>query len=336
MVLTPCTLNRVQRYFLPEIDVVLRFLTGLNFRANIVKIQEHRHMTQMGRLEISRLEYFRRSARLAIVHSAQKIWEGIDPAAGEEQRCLMNRSRRHDCMPTANTFRFYRERWAPTSKLAEFLFPPYSLSESPTQVPLNSDKGYMNDPTMVLRKVKDISSYGFPWVVDKALQMLEDLVVWDHPRYRSKGYGGYVSTWVEAATKYHMDRMERNLVSGATANMEYVHLENQGARQLRCLRNMREKSGLEFTPIPVRPERGSYLNQHTFEEYVRLDREAVEMEHKRACQLATFNKLIRHTSHCCPISSWQCYPIGFEGLVDHMRLHHPTEFWSKDDWNTIG
>lgn len=345
--LAPHEMKGLKKYFRPEIDETLRIWTGVDFTTNVRILKEDQHMRSMMRLEASPLEAYRRQVRRAIVAAAQKLWEGVDPdpetvprqgvLAAEWSGSLKNL--------TADTFKYYRDRWAPTSKLPEFLFAPYNIAEFPTTVPLAlSGTGYMIDPTMSIRSISKFTS-SFPsirWIRNQALEMIHRLVIWSDPHYCQKGYGGYVSKWVDAAKDFHLARFEQDLLSEATVRMARIPVEEHDNVFYRHLRSAREKAGLQtrggfsLLPIARRPARGAYLDQYSFEEFVNLDRRAVSEESRRVCQLKTFNKLMRNTCQCCPMSGWRYYPQGYEGLIDHMRDHHATQFWALDDWHTIG
>lgn len=339
-------MNGIRKYFLPEIDEVLRIWTGVDFATNVVILKKRRHANHVQSLEVSRLERYRREVRHAIVAAAQKIWEGVDPNPELLPRDGLLAKEWSLTMQdlTPDTFRYYRERWAPTSKLPEFLFAPYDLAEFPTKVPLAlSGTGYMTDPTTCIRSVSKFVRT-FPsarWVSNRAMEMVHRLVIWSDPRYCLKGYGGHVSKWVDAATKYHMRRFEQDLLNQTTVNMARIPPEEHDSIFYRHLRHAREKAGLQLKgssilQIPQRPAPGSYLDQYSFEEFVRLDRRAAFEEQKRAGQLETFNKLMRHTCQCCPMSGWRYFPQGYEGLIEHMRYHHSMQFWARDDWYSIG
>lgn len=340
-------MNGVKNYFRPEIDETLRIWTCVDFATNVRILKEDRHMKNMRRLEASLLEAYRREVRRAIVAAAQKIWEGVDPDQETHPREGVVASEWSLIQQnlTADTFRFYRDRWAPTSKLSEFLFAPYDLTEFPTNVPLVlSGTGYMIDPTMCIRSVSKFVKT-FPsvrWLSNRAMEMIHRLVIWSDPHYYQKGYGGYVSKWVDAAKNYHLARFEQDLLNQATVRMARIPVEEHDNVFYRHLRSAREKAGLQIRgscsllPISRRPARGSYLDQYSFEEFICLDRRAASEESKRAGQLETFNRLMRNTCQCCPMSGWRYFPQGYEGLIDHMRDHHAMQFWALDDWHSIG
>lgn len=340
-------MNGVKKYFRPEIDETLRIWTGVDFATNVRILKEDRYMKNMKRLEASLLEACRREVRREIVVAAQKIWEGVDPNTETLPRegVLAEKWSSKIKNLTADTFRYYRDRWAPTSKLPEFLFAPYDLTEFPTNVPLAlSGTGYMVDPTMNMRSVNKFIDFSpsIRWINNQAMDMVHRLVIWSDPHYCQKGYGGHVSKWVDAAKDYHLARFEQDLLNQATVRMARIPVEEHDNVFYRHLRSAREKAGLQtrggcsLLPISRRPARGSYLDQYSFEEFVRLDRRAASEEAKRAGQLETFNKLMRNTCQCCPMSGWRYFPQGYQGLIDHMRNHHAMQFWTLDDWHSIG
>lgn len=332
-------------YYRPEVDDLIRKATGLYLETQIVNHQSRQQMTQKERVGRSGLEGHRRIVRCLVIAAAELLWEGYDPSPTEikdPQTGEITDWQPREGMGSSETYETFRHRFAPTHKLKTFLFADYLIDEFPTRLPYNPASGWMEDPTMLLRKNEHFDNLTERWVADKAFEMLEKLTDWRNADYYHKGYGGYVTNWIQAATQYHIDRMEDHLKTGATVNLEHIPIERREAYGLRRLRKLRAKCGLQneksasLRPLPQRPERGGFVSQYSFDEYVHLDQLAAAAEQERADSIKLFNKLVRHTCASCPETSLLFFPMGFEALVEHMRLGHAKRFWTKDDFDTIG
>lgn len=217
----PILVRNAPWFYRPEIDQIIRNITGLDVYAKMLVNRKQDQMTLMVGLETSEDERIRRVARHKLIQYARLVWDGHDPMPNkiycESSGNLLGTESRQG-MPDANTFRVFRERFAPTNKLHEFLYPAYSLSDHPTHLPYQP--GYwLEDPTLVLTQDNPIFEDDHVYV-NKALEMLESLTNCDLPgyAYRRPGkpiLGGWVTTWVNAAKAYHVDRLEKELESGA-------------------------------------------------------------------------------------------------------------------------
>lgn len=87
--------------------------------------------------------------------------------------------------------------------------------------------------------------------------------------------------------------------------------------------------------MPKRPDPEAYPRDYSFEEYLSLDRIATLAENERAERMKYFNKVVRASGSRCPVSRVPFEPMGFNGLVKHMRQKHPYYFWIRNDWNAI-
>ena len=332
-------------FYRPEVDDLIRKATGLYLETQLLNHKTRQQMTDKVRIERSGLEGHRRIVRCLVVAAAELLWEGYDPSPNETrdpETGEITDWQARECMDSSETFKTFRDRFAPTHKLRTFLFPDYLLDEFPTRLAYNPASGWMEDPTMLLRKKEHFDDLTERWVADKAFEMLVKLTDWRHTNYYRKGYGGFVTNWAQAAKKYHIDRMEAHLETGATVNMEHVAIELREAAGLRRFRKLRAKCGLQeeksatMHPLPQRPERGGFVKQYSFDEYIQLDQLAAAAEQERADAIKYFNKIIRHTCVGCPETALLFYPMGFEALVEHMRFAHARRFWTTDDFHTIG
>ena len=332
-------------FYRPEVDDLIRKATGLYLETQKLNHQTRQQMIEKERVGRSGLEGHRRIVRCLIVNAAELLWEGYDPSPTEiknPETGEITDWQPREGMDSSETYKAFRDRFASTHKLKTFLFPDYLIDEFPTRLPYNPAGGWMEDPTMLLRKKEHFHNLTERWVADKAFEMLEKLTDWRHTNYYHKGYGGFVTNWTLAAKKYHVDRMEAHLETGATVHMEHVPIELRQAGGLRRFHKLRAKCGLQdersatMRPLPQRPERGGFVAQYTFDEYVYLDQLAAAAEQERADAIKYFNKIIRHTCVGCPETALLFYPMGFEALVEHMRFAHAKRFWTKDDFHTIG
>ncbi|KAA6415373.1 MAG: hypothetical protein FRX48_00088 [Lasallia pustulata] len=300
-------------FYRPEVDDLIRKATGLYLETQLLNHKTRQQMTDKVRIERSGLEGHRRIVRCLVVAAAELLWEGYDPSPNETkdpETGEVSDWQAREGMDSSDTFKTFRDRFAPTYKLKTFLFPDYLLDEFPTRLAYNPASGWMEDPTMLLRKKEHFDDLTERWVADKAFEMLIKLTDWRH-------------------TNYYL-------------NMEHVPIELREAAGLRRFRKLRAKCGLQeeksatMHPLPQRPERGGFVKQYSFEEYVQLDQLAAAAEQERADAIKYFNKIIRHTCVGCPETALLFYPMGFEALVEHMRFAHARRFWTKDDFHTIG
>lgn len=343
--LKPYPMGSSKVYYRPEVDDLFRNATGVDAETQVLKHKARQQMLEKERVGRSRLEGKRRIVRCLIVAAAELLWDGYDPCPDEiidPETGEVTDWQPRKGMNSSETYKAFRDRFAPTHKLKSFLFADYLLDEFPSRLAYNPAAGWLEDPTLVLRKKDDFDILTERWVADRAFEMLEDLTDWHLNNYYHKGYGGYVTNWIQAATEYHIHRMENHLESGATVNMEHVPIGLRGIPGLRRFRKLRVKCGLQdevsagLRPLPQRPERGGAVTQYSFDEYVHLDQLAAVAEQERAEAIKSFNRIIRHTCVGCPESALLFYPMGFQGLVEHMRLSHSRRFWTKDDFETIG
>ena len=332
-------------FYRPEIDDLIHKATGLHLDTHMLILKTGQQLVAKDRIERSGLEGHRRIVRRLIVAAAELLWEGNDPSPTEIKDPGTGEIidwQPRECMDSSETFKAFRDRFAPTHRLKSFLFPDYLLEDSPTRLPYDPASGWIEDPTMVLRRKEHFDNLTERWVADRAFEMLIKLTDWRHSSYYHKGYGGFVSNWIGAAKQYHICRMDAHLKAGATVEMAHVPVELRESYEFRRLRKLRAKCGLQdeksatMHPLPKRPERGGFVNRYSFDEYVHLDQLAAAAEQERADAIKHFNKIIRHTCVACPDTSLLFYPMGFEALLEHMRLGHARRFWTTDDFHTIG
>lgn len=228
----PYLVKYAHTYWRPEIDRIVCEKQGFDCATTASMRKDMKQQGEKERHANSRIEKLRRVARCKIVSYARIIWEGVDPMPISVRRyCEIQKAwyldiRNRPNMPDPGTFRDYRERFAPTHKIHEFLFPDYKLSEMPTSLPYDPASGWLKDPTMSLTKAQQFSDNEDSFVFE-ALKMLLALADWSHPCYYSKNIwgvalGGLVTTWVNAATEHHVNRLERLLIEGVTVSISDI------------------------------------------------------------------------------------------------------------------
>ncbi|KAI9845561.1 MAG: hypothetical protein M1837_004658 [Sclerophora amabilis] len=321
---TPST--RAYHYYLPEVDEILVGLTGLNFANNRLMYDRARHSTNMARLGNSKVEGRRREVRVMIVKAAEVIWEGKDPFPHVvvDENTGQTKFESRFWMPGADRYRHFRERWAPTKVLAHFLFDPHDLAEKPSEIPHCSARGWQRDPTKKLRNKSDFDNVTDRFICRSALEMLDTLTNWRSPAYNTKGSGGYVDYWKAAVHQWHVERLEEELITGATFRMEHIR-----PIDTRHIINLKVKLGI---PLDT-DELSKTLNilETTFKDFDDFER---RHEATRACERnlvelnSHFNKMIRTNCRRCPVSGMLFYPLGFGGLVAHMKSGHPEQYWN--------
>ena len=299
---------------------------------------------EYARLENSEIEKARLQIRLKLVKYAEVIWEGHNPC----QETVLE----HDATTpgplvnwsvTPDTYRMYRERYAPTSKLAQFLFPTHLITNQPTNTPWTESGGWLKDPVRALTKGTTVDRVPDNWFVDAALAMIELLVKWNDPRYNTKGKGGYVDEWVKAAKSYHICRLEDELEKGVIVEISHVPKEEHDKEEYSRIRELRFKCGLQqegeiFMPeLPARVSTWDLsYSDAKFADFVHQDSAAAKAIAKRKEKIKYFNKIIRNVCILCPRTNLSLRTMGLEELVDHMHLGHADHFWDKDDWHITG
>lgn len=333
-------------YFKPEIDSLLTIFTGLDYDTNHLVYKRWQQEAEKDRRETSTLETRRRAVRYMVVAAAEDMWNGIEPfpipILCPETGNIIGWNRLPDS-PTKSSYKVFRKRFAPTRVLKNFLFPDYALCDNPHQLPYSAATGWMDDPTMSLKKSDDFRQVvTHAWIRDKARAMLSCLTDWRHAEYYRKGRGGYVTNWMDAVKEWHITRMEAELNSGAIVRMDHIAKGLQGDRHYWRIHKLRIKLGLQdegskfMKPLPKHPERGIAVSREAYDEFQRLDQRATRAEHKQLEGMKHFNNMVRHTCVACPETSLLLYPMGFEGMLEHLRAWHPKLYFTTDDFHPIG
>ena len=326
-----------------EIDDLVRGQFEIDLGTLLKAEYECKQVAAKRRLERSRLEVNRRLVRHKLVQVAKLLWEGVDPNPDVYFSAdgVVSYHARPNTV-SGETFRPFRERFAPTAELEKFLFPDYHLVDKPTQTEHNPEAGWLWDPTILVDKSMRADQISEQWYCDHAAGMLLSLTNSRERNYMLKGYGGYVDIWVKACTQYHLKRLEAEIESGVTVSMANTPVNVQHTRNYDRIRKLRAKCGLQkegygmMAPLPQRVDVNDFSSHYSFEKYLEMNRVAAAAEDDRKTKIKAFNKIVRHTCVGCPITGGLFYPMGLEGLLEHMRAAHPREFWETDDFHVIG
>ena len=336
------TRSGTKMFYLPEIDDLVRQQTGLDIRAHALVAKQCKHSLEVFRVQRSKLESRRRDIRLKIIAFAQKIWDGEDPDPDRvsENGVIHLKSRVHLTSP--DTYRVFRERFAPTSHLSRFLFSEHLTSDRPQEATYNYCGGWLEDPTKSLPRCTTVDVLSSRWLSDTAESMIALLTSVFDSRFRLKGFGGFVGEWVKAAKHYHIERLEGEVECGMTVAMahkssnEYSYEDSQRIRKLRAKCGLQEEGQLLMTALPSRIEVHDFSNQLSLNDYMMADHAAAIAIRDWKKKIDDFNKIIKKTCVICPNTGGLYFPMGIEGLVNHMLTFHDAIFWLSDDFHVVG
>jgi hypothetical protein len=325
-------LTKMRKHFRPHLNQVALRATGYSF--DMVHLlwkmmcQEKKHW----KLQYSALEARRRAIRFRIVAAAEALWEGRDPFLVKVTNPNTGPVQRADDLGMQDTLKYsiFRNRFAPTDKLKDFLFSPASLSDTPSQLMYRPEQTWLADPTMKLRTNQQFTDVDDDWVSCKASSMLNSLTDWRHPQYSTRG--GSIDSWKRAAMSWHLARLAREIETGAVYKATYVTSTMSRAGMDRYIRRLKSLLGCvdDLQELPSLPDRGTSMTSEEYQLYLRSveiirHREQVERERQKI-----FNKIVRETCCSCPESAMLFFPIGLEGLCKHCLDCHPRLFWEGD------
>ena len=289
----------------------------------------------------------KRLLRERLVEYAQAVWEGRDPCPdyksplGKEATKACLEFRKQACCP--DRFRAFRERFAP--HVRPFLFPEQWTSGTVVNGQLLNK--WLDDPVPGLlglgprstrRQHSEVDSHAVFRAAEAMLVLLTD---WSTEGYYRKGRGGYVTAWVQAATDYHVARIEHNLDTGAIVEMRGIDPDFHHLPEYSRLRELRVKVGLhtinevQLPRVPTHPDITRY-RERPLRHYIRDVKAAQRAQADRRMKVKFFNKFMRATCNVCPETTGLFFPPGLEGLVSHMEKGHARKFWETDDVDPIG
>lgn len=298
-------------YYRPSVNEFLRERTGMTLEDFIVEERIRKCAMNNKKIQAIKMEAFRRPVRRRIVEAARALWEGVDPCrvAITNDRGEVVDYQNRATMPDEKVWRAFRTRFAPTQSLERVLFPQSKLVETPSELPYSAPCAFLKDPTMRLKKTQ-LRGVSAEWIASTALDMLLTLTAYKSPEYRSNGCGGSVTTWINAAKDWHRRRLEAELAAGDVMQMSFItaQMRQDDHRMYRGIGKLRVKLGLHELP--------RHRNYAVSQDEMTLNK--------------FFAKIINQACVHCPISSYLFRPIGIEGLLEHMRINHPSYFWAGE------
>ncbi|MCJ1442040.1 MAG: hypothetical protein MMC23_002532 [Stictis urceolatum] len=291
----------------------------------------------------SLLEKRRREVRCEIARYAQLLWDGIDPCPEVSVVNGVVTSNPDPDFEDPGRYQCFRERFCPTAKLPEMLFPAWRMSGNADDGAFEGDGGWLNDLTkqMVLQRCLDRKEFPPTTYRAMASKMLILLTMVGDEAYNSKGHGGFVKAWVEAARQYHMDRIETQIQTGLIVRMGHIPMHRQHASMYHRFHKLRAKVGLEdasgYFVYPALNRPTLYERLHgDLAAVMKQDADAVALHREHRQKIDTFNTIIRRNCSVCPSGSGLFYPKGLDSMLVHLRRSHPALFWRTDDFTIVG
>ena len=299
------------RLYRPMVDEILRQKIGIDFHT-AAAVQTYIGQlleTWKGGTQSEPLKAHRRNLRRDIVRHAQHIWDStvLDKKKQNEMTVGSVGERR---VRMKLIIVHARQRWAPTSRLAQFLFPARLLPNSNLWLPYDSKAQWLPDPTLDLETSRDVLRAGPYWIDEKAKKMVRDLVVY--------GQEGGVTSWMAAAQEWHIQRLTHEVYCG-----KYLNLKFGGPQQ--------------HEPMDVPTAENNRLD--VLAKKLRIDPVfpvGVLTKHEKKRAIASFNKIIFSRCTGCPLNNLLILPSGLKGIVQHYCEHHPSRFYTDDRWTIRG
>lgn len=273
----------------PLVDDVLRKAVGLDFETALAKQKYLEHLLATSKMLKRPTEANRRRLRHNIVTVAKRLW---DFGTGEPR--------------IDNAIKQARSTFAPTEIIERFLFPPRSLDAAQLTEPFDASDGWLGDPTMQLKSSREVLNRSPSWKAMVAVQMINKLCGHhDHPTYYLPGYGGAVTTWVNASEHYHIQRMENTI----DVNFAIQKLKDDGRvsyfrrtppntqSYISSYEGLYERLGVILTKLhipPMQPLRAEQLNERDL----------------ALAKNVYFKKLLRVSCVGCPKSGKLAFPRG--------------------------
>lgn len=296
----------------PLVDEILRSTIGLDFQT---ALGVQGYMCQLleagkGGLQSEQLKANRRKLREDIVKRAQEVWvrTKLDGREG-----MLERSSNHEVSRLATAKRiiaYTRHRWAPASRLPNFLFPARLLTSSDPLLPDDPNAHWLKDPTLEFETSRDVLRAGNHWINRRAAGMLQKLVVYTP--------GKEITAWMKAGQEWHIQRLKQDLYSGKFLNLEYGGLRlDKMDDQPNATKNRLDVIAKKLRIDPLFPV-------------------GTLTDHEKRMAEVCFNKIIRQRCSGCPLTNFLVLPCGLESVVRHFSDYHPHEFWLNDKWTIRG
>lgn len=315
---------------MPEIEARLRQHSLPSLRLLQLTMRHGVHAYQTSVLAALPIEIIRRNLRRLIVHVAKALWAGhpVAPVFRQAGRTTRVRANSPTYATDPAVYRFWRTTYAPTEILHTFLFPAWLLADAPCSCAYQ-DATWLPDPTleMTVRASRRHAPITNGQIVEAARMMLDRLTVVDKTVFSDGGYGPKVTTWVDAASEYHKDRLWLHMQQGSVVRMAHVppkklqlprfdsvhHLRCASgllaSRDLNCERPLRGRA-LEMPEASCLPEVGV----RDLGLFFQSEKQMAHLRGVYRARLRSFNRIVWHTCYVCPISHDVFDPPGIEGL----------------------
>ena len=297
-----------ESHYRPVVDDLLKWKIGLDFEtAHSMQMYINQLLkTWKGNALSTSLERARRGIRQKIVLAAQEIWSKTY-LTQEEKSAFATTNPAGKKRLAKMIIIQARDRWAPTSELGKFLFPSRLLHDTALCVADPQEAEWLPDPTQNIKSSRQVVQINDRWIEDTAHSMINNLVACHRDAI-------HVSTWVKAATDWHVCRLLRDIWSG-----KYLNLSHGGDHFAQLQQNLAlNKNRLEIIARKLRIDPS--LPTGTLTRY----------ERKQAT--ACFNKILIARCVACPKHNLLILASGLEGVVSHHRHHHPLNFYLSDKW----
>lgn len=320
-------------YYRPSVDAFLYSQSDCGLTKRIINDKTFKTAAYFAGLETN-FEAACRQVRLQIVEAAESLWNGIDPYPTEIKNVFgeIISLETNPTLPPASHWSVFRDRFCPTSALKLVLFPTALLIDKPTLASAQEAPVFLHDPTSNLEE-GDSKRLSGQWITSTALGMLYALTDFNAPGYGDVGMGRNCTVWSELAVDWHTKQLDADLASQAIIKMQKItpnmRIANDGMH--RGIANLRERLGIRRIPKEQQHfnENNAAVRRSVF---AKQDWYIPDFQYKLDATEDSVNKyfhrIARNACARCPISSFLFYPVGLAGLLEHMRSHHPHDFWT--------
>jgi hypothetical protein len=174
---------------------------------------------------------------------------------------------------------------------------------------------WLEDPTRLLNSW-EIFNRTVAWKSQAAADMVINLCDWSSANYYQAGHGGAVSTWINAADEYHIQRMEQTIsadfaiqklkVVNAASYNQSTTFTSQGQIYQNLIRF--ERLGVMLAKLKV-PSM-SLVRKEVFDEGVKVVGEVLEERGLKIAKETYFKRLVRASCVGCPQTGLLAFPTG--------------------------
>ena len=272
-------------YWIPAVDELLRKEIGIDYKTAVAKQLYFTYLWQAPRPRSLAKGREQRDVRNLLVGEVKRLWDNPSCLDKDFTTILLN----------------MRSRFAPTSKLAEFLFPDHLLYEDAVYFPHDTKAKWLLDPVSTVSDdllntlVNGPSTKLNAWLNVTARVLIIDLLLHKN-----------VTKLIEAAEEWHVQRLRADL-------QDYEKIMTRALAEPPKNRANRLRVILEKLHL--------LTGDINYKIGLNAGGEALA---KRVLP-----GLIEKACIACP-HSWLLSPRGIEGVVKHMREVHPGMFWKGD------